>query len=109
MGMGNRADVPPFPNEGQLCPNVFAAFLKFIVEKFRFNEFSSTEPHPRRTARIARSLLPFTLNMFGSLPQGASLIHGQPIPSRMPSFFAPFTRRMPAASSGLKSPVSAAS
>src|SRR6516162_11160911 len=30
-------------------------------------------------------------------------------PSLMPSFFAPFTRRMPAARSGLRSPVSAAS
>jgi hypothetical protein len=30
-------------------------------------------------------------------------------PSRIPNFFEPFTRRMPAASSGLSNPVSAAS
>ena len=58
---------------------------------------------------MARSLLPFTLCMFGSCHRVRASSTVNQFPSRMPSFFAPFTRRMPAASSGLRSPVSAAS
>jgi len=43
------------------------------------------------------------------LNHGAALFGGQPVSSRTPIRLAPFTRRMPAANSGLRSPVSAAS
>jgi hypothetical protein len=39
----------------------------------------------------------------------ASLLTGEPMTKRRPSCFGPFTRRMPAANSGLSSPQSAAS
>ena len=58
---------------------------------------------------MARSLLPFALCMFGSCHRERASSTVSQLPSRVPSFFVPFTRRMPAASSGLKSPVSAAS
>lgn len=106
IGHRNRANVPSFPNEVNYGPMIFAA-LNMV--KGQINEFSSTEPTPRRTARMARSLLPFTLCMFGSCHKERASSTVNQFPSRMPSFFAPFTRRMPAASSGLRSPVSAAS
>src|SRR5262249_61563680 len=45
----------------------------------------------------------------GSLPQRACLTFDNQFPSRIPSFFAPLTRRIPAASSGLSKPASAGS
>jgi hypothetical protein len=45
----------------------------------------------------------------GSPQQSTALFRRQPVPERTPTRLAPFTRRMPAASSGQRSPVSAAS
>jgi glucose dehydrogenase-like enzyme len=58
---------------------------------------------------MARSRLPFTLCMLGSCHRERASSTVNQFPSCMPSFFAPFTRPMTAASSGLRSPVSAAS
>ena len=58
---------------------------------------------------MARSRLPRIDSRLGA-PSSALAWHAvSQFPSRMPSFLAPFTRRIPAASSGLSSPLSAAS
>jgi hypothetical protein len=58
---------------------------------------------------MARSLLPLTVCMLGSCHKARASSTVNQFPSRIPNFFAPFTRRIPAARSGLSSPVSAAS
>jgi hypothetical protein len=55
---------------------------------------------------IARSRLPFSVSPFGDQRARASVADSQ-FPSRIPSFFTPLTRRMPAVSSGLGRPASA--
>src|SRR6516225_1912329 len=50
-------------------------------------------PHPRSTARMARSLLPFTVFVFGSCHRDRASSTVSQFPSLMPSFFTPFTRR----------------
>jgi hypothetical protein len=57
--------------------------------------------HPKRTAKMARSLLPFMLCMFGSGHRERASSTVNQFPSLTPSFSAPFTRRIPAARSGL--------
>src|SRR5687767_13904044 len=66
-------------------------------------------PHPAGTAVIARSHLQRILSRFGERSSVLTCLALNQLPSRTPTLFAPFTRWMPAASSGLRRPVSAAS
>jgi hypothetical protein len=66
-------------------------------------------PQPNSKARIARSRLPFKVAGSGSCQSVRASSAVNQFPSRHPGFFAPFTRRMPAATSGLNNPESTAS
>src|SRR5258708_14687847 len=61
-------------------------------------------PQPNSKARIARSRLPFKVAGSGNCQRVRASSAVNQFPSRHPSFLAPFTRRMPAARSGLNSP-----
>ena len=93
----HRADMPSLAYEINNRPMVFPPLSRRLNRRVLC------------TARMARSRLPFTLCILGRChKEGASSTVSQ-LPSLMPSFFAPFTRRMPAAKSGLSNTVSAAS
>src|SRR6516164_1982534 len=66
-------------------------------------------PQPSNTARIARSLFPLSVFGAGDCEKRRASSAVSQFPSLTPSFLAPFTRRIPAASSGLSKPASAAS
>ena len=66
-------------------------------------------PQPSKTARIARSRLPLSVLASGACQSRRASSAVSQFPSLTPSFLTPFTRRMPAASSGLSKPASAAS
>ena len=102
----NCTDVPSFPDEVNNGPMVFATLN---VVKGQVDEFFLPETTPKEYRKDGSVL--FTLHgvRIGKLPQGSGFIHGQPISEPHAQFFAAFTRRMPAARSGLRSPVSAAS
>ena len=76
-----------FPNEVNYGPVVFAALN---VVKGQINEFSSTEPTAQENRQDGS--ISFTLHTVHvrKLPQGASLIHGQPIPKPHAQFFCSF-------------------
>jgi hypothetical protein len=106
LGIGTVRMCPPFPTRSTIAQR---SSRRWMWSSVRSMSSLLRSPQPRRTARMARSLLPFTLCLFGSCHRERASSTVNQFPSRMPSFFAPFTRRMPAASSGLRSPVSAAS
>src|SRR5258708_26508982 len=87
IGHGNRADVPSFPDEVNYGPVVFAA-LNMV--KGQINEFSSTQPTAQENRQDGS--ISFTLHAVHvrKLPQGASLIHGQPIPKPHAQLFCSF-------------------
>jgi hypothetical protein len=58
---------------------------------------------------MARSRLPLRASSSVDYERQRASSHVSQCPNRMPSFFGPFTRQIPAASSGLSSPESAAS
>jgi hypothetical protein len=66
-------------------------------------------PHPSKIARIARSRLPFKVSGSGACQKRRALSAVSQLPSLMPNFLGPLTRRMLAANSGLSKPASAAS
>lgn len=66
-------------------------------------------PHPMRNARIARSRFPRRSSAWSWLSKVLDCSTVNQLPIRMPRRFAPLRRRMPAASSGLRRPVSEAS
>ena len=66
-------------------------------------------PQPSSTANIARSRLPLSVLGSGACQNLRARSALSQFPSLTPNFLAPFSRRMPAASSGLNRPASAAS
>ena len=66
-------------------------------------------PQPSNTARIARSRFPLSVFGAGDCQKRRASSAVSQFPSLTPSFLAPFTRRIPATSSGLSKPASAAS
>jgi hypothetical protein len=66
-------------------------------------------PHPKRSDRIARSLFPFNVLASGKSHNAQASFGRSQFLTRTPSLFAPFTRLIPAACSGLRNPESAAS
>ena len=66
-------------------------------------------PQPRRTARMVRSRRPLTVVISGALRSVCACFSDSQLPMRMPTDFALLTRAIPAASSGVSSPISAAS
>jgi hypothetical protein len=87
---------------GRICATI-------VQPLFQIDEFSSAEPTAQENRHDGSISFALRVVHVRKLPLGASLIHGQRIPKPHASFFASFTRRMPAVSSGLKSPVSDAS
>jgi len=87
IGHGNRADVSSFPDQINDGPMIFSP-LNMV--KGQINEFSSTQPTPQKNRQDGS--IPFTLNAVHvrKLPQGARLIHGQPIPKSHSQFFCSF-------------------
>jgi hypothetical protein len=66
----------------------------------------TTRQHDRQNCAVAAALQALGVRR---QQQSPALVRGQQFPRRTPTRLAPFTRRIPAASSGLSSPVSAAS
>jgi len=66
-------------------------------------------PQPNRTASIARSRSPFFVDTSGAFRSVCACRTDSQFPTLTPFDLAPFTRVMPAASSGASSPLSAAS
>ena len=73
------------------------------------NQFGASQTTTNQYAKIARSRLPRRLSPCGSASKVLDCSTVSQFPIRMPKRFAPLTRPIPAASSGLRSPVSAAS
>jgi hypothetical protein len=67
------------------------------------------KPQPRRTARMARSRSPRSVEISGALSNACACFCDSQLPVRLPCVFALFTREMPAASSGASRALSAAS
>jgi hypothetical protein len=84
---------------------VIVASLALINREF--SQFATPQTAANSKARIARS--PFKVAGSGSCQSVRASSAVKEFPSRHPSFFAPFTRRMAAARSGLNNPESAAS
>ena len=95
-----------FPNQVDDRPVIFA-LLQMIQRQF--GQLTTTQPTPEKNLRIARSRLPFTVSAFGSCQSVRACSTVNEFPRCTPSLRAPLTRRIPAASSGLRSPESAAS
>jgi hypothetical protein len=87
VGHRNRADVSAFPDEVNDGPMVFVA-LNMV--KSQIDEFSSTEPTPEENRQDGS--ISFTLHAVHvrKLPQGAGLVHGQPIPKSHAQLFCSF-------------------
>jgi predicted ATPase len=97
-----RPDIETFgENTGVLTREVFGLVRCANSDRRR--------PHPRQTARMPRLRLPRIVWRSADSINALASSELSQLPSRTPSFLAPFTRRMPAASSGLSRPVSAAS
>src|SRR5258708_4215812 len=80
-----------------------------LLEVFQGKVDYFAPPHPRSSTKIARSRRPLRLWRSSAWSRDRLCLTVNQFPRRTPIRFAPFTRRMPAASSGLRSPVSAAS
>ena len=105
-GIGTVRMWPAFP--------IKSTIAQWSSRRWRWSSVSSVNsplrsPQPSKTAKIARSLFPFSVRASGSCQSARASLTVSQFPRRIPSFFYPFTRRMPAASSGLSSPESAAS
>jgi hypothetical protein len=98
--------VATFSDQVDNGPVIFS-LLKMIHTEV--DEFGSTQSQPSKTASIAWSRFPRTFSISGACRSALACSAVSQFPSRTPTFFAPLTRRIPAANSGLRSPVSAAS
>jgi hypothetical protein len=77
--------------------------------KTRSDSSRRRSPQPSKTARIARSRLLFGVPAFGSCQRERACSAVNQFPNLTPNLLDPFTLRIPAASSGLSKPASAAS
>ena len=102
----NGPNMTTLPNQVHNRPVVFAPLEKV---KGQFGEFPTTQSAAQQNGEKRSIALTFEGLGPGRLPETASLLGRQPIPKANTNFCAPLTRRMPAASSGLSSPASAAS
>src|SRR5437660_701630 len=107
-----RANRTAYRRAGSLMTAVVAGFAGLVGVWWAIGAVSPIPP-PDGTSlwevAVARSLFPFTVCMLGSCHKARASSTVSQFPSLMPNFFAPFTRRIPAAKSGLSNPVSAAS
>ena len=105
-GNGTVRMCPPLPTRSTIaqCSSRCCRCLKSRSANSRLRR-----PQPSRTARIARSRLPLSVLASGARQSLCAFSAVSQFPSRTPTFLTPFTRRMPAASSGLSKPPSAAS
>lgn len=105
-GTGMVLMCPPFPMRSTIA-QCSSRRCKCVNSKSANSR--RLRPQPSRTARIARSRLPLSVSDGGACQNRRASSAVSQFPSLTPNFFTPFTRRMPAASSGLSSPASAAS
>jgi hypothetical protein len=94
----NGADVPSLADQVYDSPMVFAALY---VDQIQIFELARRNPQPNRTANIARSRASRKVLRSGSSQRACASSSVSQLPRRTPSFLASFTRRMPAANSGL--------
>ena len=92
-----RSTMHQRPSRCWTCANVSAATSE------------GRNPQPSRTARMARSRRPLTVEMSGVLSSVCAWRCDSQFPTRMPTDFTLFTRLIPAASSAESNPLSAAS
>ena len=102
----NRPDVSALSDQVHDGPVVFAS-LKEI--NGQLGQFTTPKAAAQQDGQECSIALPFQRVGFRSLPETASFLSRQPVPQPDAQFLRPLTRRMPAASSGLSSPESAAS
>jgi hypothetical protein len=79
------------------------------VVKRQVSQLSSAQTATQQDSQNGSVSFSFQVSGLGSCQRLRASVTVNQFPSLIPNFFAPFTRRIPAASSGLKSPVSAAS
>ena len=106
--VGNRycADVSAFADQVD-DGSVILPLLN--VRKLQFCGLSTAQPQPNRIPSKARSRLPFSVLGSGTCHNARACVAVSQLPRRTPRHFAPLTRRIPAARSGLSRPESAAS
>ena len=105
-GTGTVRMWPPLPTRSTMA-QCSSRCCKCV--KSRSANSRRRSPQPSKTARIARSRFPLSVSGAGDCQKRRASSAVSQLPSLTPSFLAPFTRRIPAASSGLSKPASAAS
>src|ERR1039458_1013676 len=98
--------LPCFPTRSTIHHRLSRCWMCFSVSAATSDRRS---PQPSRIASIARSRSPFLVATSGAFRSLWACCTDSQFPVRTPIDFAPFTRVMPAASSGASSPLSAAS
>jgi len=105
-GTGTVRMCPPLPTRSTMA-QCSSRFCRWVNSRSASSRRLS--PQPSKTARIARSRLPLRVSGSGACQNRRASSAVSQFPSLTPNFLAPFTLRMPAASSGLSNPASAAS
>ena len=105
-GTGTVRMWPPLPTRSTMaqCSSCCCKCAKSRSANSRLRS-----PQPSNIARIARSRFPLSVFGAGDCQKRRASSAVSQFPSLVPNFLAPLTRRIPAASSGLSKPASAAS
>jgi hypothetical protein len=101
FGDGNRSNVPALANEIEDGPVLFRCCR---CVNSRWASSRRRRPQPSKTARMARSRLPFKVSGSGLCQKRRASSAVSQLPTLTPSFLGPLTRRMLAANSGLSKP-----
>ena len=96
----------PFPTRSMMAQ---CSSRRWRWSSVRSDSSRRRSPQPSKTARIARSRLLFGVPAFGSCQRERACSAVNQFRKRTPNLLDPFTLRIPAASSGLSKPASAAS
>lgn len=101
-----RRDVPAFPHQID-DRHVLLPLLR--MRDVQISQFAPSRTAAKQPARIARSYLPLRVLLLAACQNRRASSAVSQFPSLKPKFSAPIRRRLPAASSGLSEPTSAAS
>ena len=105
-GNGNSSNVTALSDEIDDRPTILAPLKMIETEVGQFTSTKTAAEQNGNDRSVALALEGFGS---GDCHRSRASFGDNQFPSRIPSFLTPFTRRIPAASSGLRSPASAAS
>ena len=92
---------PPLSNQVHDGPVVSASLEQVNCQ---FGEFRRRRPQPGKTARRARSRLPFRVSVSGACPETTSFLGRQPIPEPDTQFLGPLDTTYARGELGIEQP-----